>query len=76
MELSEKVRQKLPTIMQNRVWKAITDNKIKDNPDYSVYNFRSKKQEDKFIESGVCPSGVPNIYNENAVDFLVNILIE
>ena len=44
------------------------------HPDYSVYNFRNKKQEDDFEENGTLPSETPSIYNEKAVDFIVSVL--
>ena len=42
--------------------------------DYSAYNFRNKKQEDKYKENGVVPSVTPSIYNQNAVEFIAKVL--
>ena len=47
---------------------------MKDNTDYSVYNFRNKKQEDQFKESGKIPNGIPSIYNQAAVSFILHAL--
>jgi hypothetical protein len=47
---------------------------MKENADYSAYNFRNKKQEDEFKESGVLPSATPSIYKTSAVDFIEQIL--
>ena len=74
MELAQEVKEKLPNSSRNEVWRVISENEIKTNPDYSVYNFRNKKQEDEYKEIGVVPPGTPNIYNHKAVDFIVNIL--
>lgn len=74
MELAQEVKEKLPNSIRNEVWRVISENEIKTNPDYSVYNFRNKKQEDEYKETSVVPSGTPNIYNHEAVDFIVNIL--
>jgi len=74
MDLLEAVKKKIPDTKANQVWEIIKENKLKDNPDYSAYNFRNKKQEDKYKETGVLPSGVPSIYNYNAVDFIVNVI--
>lgn len=63
-----------PAARQNKIWEAIRDNDVKNNPDYSAYNFRNKKQEDDFKESGKLPKAIPSIYNHKAVDFLVNVL--
>ena len=74
MDLLDEVKRRVPGTKANQVWHIIKENKLKDNPDYSAYNFRNKKQEDKYRKTGTLPSGVPSIYNHNAVDFIVNIL--
>lgn len=73
-ELAAEVRKKLPSAKQGEVWSAIAENGMKDNPDYAVYNFRNRKQEQKYEETGKVPSGAPSIYNRAAVDFLVKLL--
>lgn len=40
-ELANEVRKKINTALAD-VWKAIKDNDLKNNPNYSAYNFRSK----------------------------------
>ena len=74
LELVEKVQIKYTQAKQNEVWKVITENDLKNNLDYSAYNFRNKKQEDSYKETGTLPSGIPSIYNENAVAFIVKVL--
>lgn len=73
-ELATEVRKKLPTAKQHEIWTAIAENDLKGNADYSAYNFRNRKQEQKFEETGIVPSGTPSIYNGAAVDFLVKLL--
>lgn len=73
-ELAAEVVRKAPGVKQNAIWKAIVDNKIKGNPDYSVYNFRNKKQEEVYNKTGKIPSVTPVIYNRAAVEFLVKLL--
>ena len=74
LELVSEVKNKLPSISKGDVWNIIADNNLKGNIDYSAYNFRNKKQEDKYKETGELSTGVPNIYNNNAVDFIVKVL--
>lgn len=74
MELAQAVREKYPEAKQNKIWAAIRENDLKNNPDYSVYNFRNKKQEDDYKANGQLPSAVPSIYNHRAVDFIVQVL--
>lgn len=73
-ELAAEVCRQLPDIKLNDVWTCIKENGLKDNPDYSAYNFRNKRQEDAYLETGTVPRGIPSIYNQAAVDYLVNVL--
>ena len=59
IELAAKFVSSILRASHNRVWKALQENGVKDNPDYSAYNFRNKKQEDKYRESGDLPSAIP-----------------
>lgn len=74
MELVTEVQKRMPAAKQGEVWQVITENKLKDNSDYSAYNFRNKKQEDEFRSSGKVPSGTPSLYNEAAASFIVKIV--
>jgi hypothetical protein len=73
-ELAEAVLTAYPPANPHLVWDAIRENDLKNNRDYAAYNFRNKKQEDGFRETGMLPRGTPSIYNEKAVDFLVKVL--
>lgn len=73
-ELAEEIEKQLPNTRRNDVWKAIAENDIKGDPDYSAFNFRNKKQEDRYQETGLRPKSIPCIYNGAAVDFLAKIL--
>ncbi|MCG8313366.1 MAG: ATP-binding protein [Pseudomonadales bacterium] len=74
LEVVVAVQKEYPAAKQGQVWKAIAENDMKNNADYSAYNFRSKKQEDTFKEHGTLPAATPSIYNENAVTFIVKVL--
>ena len=74
IELADEVKKHLPNIGRNEVWRCMTENDIKNNPDYSAYNFRNKKQEDQFQDTGVVPSGAPSIFNHAAVELIINVL--
>lgn len=73
-ELAEEVKRKCSTAKQNQIWAVIRENDLKNNTDYSAYNFRNKKHEDSFLETGVVPSVTPSIYNRKAVEFISRIL--
>lgn len=74
LELVDEVKKKLPNISQGDVWKIIAENNLKSNMDYSAYNFRNKKQENEYKKTEKLPKAIPNIYNDNAVDFIVKVL--
>ncbi len=74
MDLVAEVKKVIPGAKPNDIWEVIRENGLKDNPDYSAYNFRNKKQEDKYKETGEVPPVTPSIYNENAVEFIVKVL--
>jgi Putative DNA-binding domain len=74
VELAAEVKKLMPNIGQNKIWRVVKENELKDNPDYSAYNFRNKKQEDEFKATGALASVTPSIYNTDAVDFIVNVL--
>jgi predicted HTH transcriptional regulator len=73
-ELADEVKKLLPIASQHLVWNVIKENDIKNNLDYSAYNFRNKKQEDEFKENGFVTNGTPSIYNHRAVDFIVSVI--
>jgi hypothetical protein len=65
-ELAGEVKKRLPNAGQNEIWDVIRDNGLKDNQDYSAYNFRNKKHEDDYAKTGKLPSVTPSIYNYSA----------
>ncbi len=74
MEMARKVKERLPNISVQDVWKVIKENNLKENPYYSAYNFRNKKQKERYEKEGILPNGIPSIYNENAINYIVQAL--
>jgi len=72
MELAAEVKKQVPSAHRSKVWQAIKENCIKDNPQFSVYNFRNKKQQDHYEETGEVIGSAPSIYNQQALSFLVD----
>ncbi len=71
-ELADQIKAKAG-ITQNNVWRIIDENKIKENPDYSCYNFRNKRQEEEYEQSGKVANGTPSIYKTTAIDYIIQI---
>jgi schlafen family protein len=74
MELAVEVKKVLPSARTNRIWDIVKENDMKNNENYAVHNFRNKKQEDAYHQTGKLPSVTPTIYNERAVEFILNVL--
>ena len=70
-EVAKEVKEQLPEIPRNKVWEIIKNENMKNNEEYSVYNFRNKKQEDSYKETRILPRATPSIYNHNAVEFII-----
>lgn len=73
LQLANKVQKLCQNCKHNSTWRIISDNDLKNNPDYSTYNFRNKQQEDNFLTNGIIPGVTPSIYKESAVDFIINV---
>lgn len=71
-ELADQIKAK-SGITQNTVWRIIDENKIKENPDYSYYNFRNKRQEEEYEQTGKMANGTPSIYRKTAIDYIIQI---
>ncbi len=74
MDLVERVKSVIPAAKLRQIWKAIADNDLKDNRQYSAYVFRNKKQEDNYKATTTVPKATPSIYNQSAVDFIVKVV--
>ncbi|MCQ2605534.1 MAG: hypothetical protein MJ204_03195 [Bacteroidales bacterium] len=72
-ELADAIRARETNIKKNEIWKIIIENDIKNNLDYSTYNYRNKKQEETAKSSGIVPQGIPSIYKEATIDYIIKI---
>ena len=73
-QVIEKVRAALPLMKQPGIEDAMKSLKLKGNPAYSAYNFRTKAQEERAAKESSIPKGVTLIYNEDAVRMLIQTL--
>jgi hypothetical protein len=72
-ELAVEIKKKNISIRKSDIWRIIKENNIKADPVYALYNFRNKSQEEEYNLSGTIPNGVPSIYKNTAVDYIVQI---
>jgi hypothetical protein len=73
-EVVAKVRSALPGLKQHKIDGAIKLLKLKGDPTYSAYNFRTKMQQERARKVGSLPKGVTAIYNDDAVRMLIQEL--
>jgi Predicted transcriptional regulator containing an HTH domain and an uncharacterized domain shared with the mammalian protein Schlafen len=73
-ELITEVKKQIPNCKESIIYNVIKDNGIKNNPDYSAYNFRNKKQEDDYKLNKKLPNGIPIIYNTKAIEFIIQVI--
>lgn len=72
-QLADEIKRLMPSVSRNEIWKIIADNDLKTTPDYSAFIFPNQTRKKKYEETGI-PGSAPSIYNQKAVDFIVNVL--
>jgi len=75
-KLEKIIRGRHPEIKQSHIHAAIRENDLKNNSDYSAYNFRNKDHEEEYKKTGVAKSGTPSIYNDRAIEFITKVIKE
>jgi hypothetical protein len=74
MELNKEIKKRIPGVNQDDIYRVIRETDMKNNIEYSAYNFRSLRHEEIFKFTGKIPTGTPSLYKLKAVDFIVKIL--
>ena len=72
-ELAGEVRKRSKGVGTNAIWKAIAENGLKNDRDYSAYNFRNRKQQEQFEKTGKVSASTPSLYNAATIDLLVKL---
>lgn len=73
-ELVEEVKRTMPEAKSNRIYEIVKNNDIKNNAQYSAYNFRRKSAEEEYAKTKKVKSDTPSIYNKAAVSFILKVL--
>lgn len=68
------VRKRNRNVKQSQIQKAVKENDLKNDIRYSSYNFRNKDQEDAYKKTGKTPKGIPSIYNDAAVEYILKVI--
>ncbi|MDB3935845.1 ATP-binding protein [Granulosicoccus sp.] len=75
-DLANSVKARYPETSQNKVWDVIRETDMKNDSDYSVYNWRNRAHEELFNETGVVPPATPSLYNDRAIEVVEKLLRE
>ncbi len=75
-KLEKIIRGRHPEIKPSHIHAAIKENDLKNNSDYSAYNFRNKDQEEEYKKTGVAKKNTVSIYNDRAIEFIIKVIKE
>ena len=75
-DLFNLVKKARPSATNNIINRLIRETGMKQNPAYSVFNFRNKKQADLYEKRGRLSQQVPSLYNNAALELLISRLSE
>ena len=70
-QLADEVKKRVPEVTSLIIHKVIREHEIKSRTEFSAYSFRSHQQAEEYKISGKVPSSISSIYNEAAIDFVV-----
>lgn len=73
MQLADKIMASITSVARNTIWGAIAENGLKQNTDYASYVFPNNSRKIQYEQTGDAASA-PSIYNEKAIDYLINVL--
>lgn len=74
--VAEQIKLKKPQISKQIINKIISNKNIKKNQEYAYINFHNKEQEQKYKKDKVIPKGIPIIYKETVVDYIISVFDE
>jgi len=73
-ELYKKVQRRIKSIRRNEFFKFLKDEGIRDNPKYSGYLFRNRRQKENYEKEGILPINISSLYNYDCLNFLLQEL--
>lgn len=75
-EMAKKIQEKNNKITKSDINKIISQKNIKKNAEYSYINFRYKSQKEQYEKTKILPKGIPCIYKESVVDYIISMYHE
>jgi len=73
-ELFKAVKKVMPEQNRNDFFRYLKDRGIKDDPKYSGYLFRNRRQKEKYNKEGNVPRGISSLYNSDCLKFVLTDL--
>lgn len=75
-QVAQIIKKRNPKITQHVLNKIISDKNIKKDQKYACINFRNKEQEEKYQKNKKIPDGIPIIYKEEVIEYIISIFNE
>lgn len=72
-QVANTIKIAIPSISRNVIWKTIAENDLKQNLDYATFVFPNNSRKIQYEQTDNAGSA-PSIYNQKAIDFLINVL--
>jgi hypothetical protein len=72
-QVATEIKRRMRKCKQNWVWDIITENNLKNNPDYGHPIFTTPESYDAWKKGGPIPNGVAIRYKESAITFIERI---
>ena len=72
-QVADEVFRRCPECGRNSTWRIISENDLKNNLDYSAYNFRNKSHKEEYKKNGKVANGTPSIFKDSTVNFIIEI---
>ncbi len=73
-DLVPQVKMAMPEVSQTHINYVIKRFNMKNNREYADYNPWSKRLRERYQQTGELPKGTPSIYNQKAVEFILEKL--
>ncbi|MCD4664745.1 MAG: DUF3644 domain-containing protein [Bacteroidales bacterium] len=73
-ELYKNVKSKLNDLNRTKFFRYLKDRGIKDDPKYSGYLFRNRRQKERYEKDGTIPNGISSLYNHDCLRFVISDL--
>jgi hypothetical protein len=69
-----KIKLRFPEIKQNDFYRFMREMKVRETSSFSVYNFRYKRHEEDYLNTGKVATATPSLYSDECLNFCLTEL--